>query len=502
MDFAKQIEYNRRLLVEDIFRRLEAALQPLVDAVNDFFAVLFSRRLPADWREQWRALIAEQEAAGYRVDPKCVQEFEDWIEAWARYCELLPVAETQAVSPKPAAVEPPPVVSRALPRPTQTQIREQFFDQKLAEAQRSLDEIKRLLDELGGRLDAAKLDETIGVDSDVERCEALIWRYNDSLISARDAWLRDDLSGEANVRLLQMLAPASFGLPLFTDEQQAQEAMRQGLRISERLGQRNVTMNRVVAALEWTNVGLTATGILVGGGILYGTFKEGGKWAVIKTLAVAAAAAAAEQGVEAGMRAAGASEETIRGARLAAAVIAFILLRRHNRAAAAKAETPSPSNPATVAAGRKGGNPKKASGKKLPSGESRRRAGIAFNKAREHAYTYNEVPIVNPRGGRPNYLDSYDPVKGEIVSRKISQLSEIKLTSAKKYLRELAAKYPPGAVIADVPSAKGLAGQQLEGNMFLEVPPQWKAIPRAVLREAAHLEITIRDSNGRVYHAD
>jgi hypothetical protein len=59
---------------------------------------LFSARLPANWREQWRALIAEQEAAGYRIDPRSVQEFEDWIEAWARYCELLPVAETQAVS--------------------------------------------------------------------------------------------------------------------------------------------------------------------------------------------------------------------------------------------------------------------------------------------------------------------------------------------------------------------------------------------------------------------
>ena len=99
MDFAKQIEYNRRLLVEDIFRRLEAALQPVVDAVNDFFAVLFSRRLPADWRDQWHALIAEQEAAGYRISPQSVREFEDWIEAWARYCELLPVAETRAAPP-------------------------------------------------------------------------------------------------------------------------------------------------------------------------------------------------------------------------------------------------------------------------------------------------------------------------------------------------------------------------------------------------------------------
>jgi hypothetical protein len=99
MDFAKQIEYNRRLLVEDIFRRLEAALQPVVDALNDFFAVLFSRRLPADWREQWHAFIAEQEAAGYRVSPQSVREFEDWIEAWARYCELLPVVEAPAAPP-------------------------------------------------------------------------------------------------------------------------------------------------------------------------------------------------------------------------------------------------------------------------------------------------------------------------------------------------------------------------------------------------------------------
>ncbi len=146
--------------------------------------------------------------------------------------------------------------------------------------------------------------------------------------------------------------------------------------------------------------------------------------------------------------------------------------------------------------------PKRTSGEKLPPVEARRRAGIAFNKARENAYTYKEIPIVNPKGGWPNYLDSYDPVKGEIVSRKISQLSEIKLTSALKHLRELATKYPPGSLIPDVPSAGKLAGAQLRGRMFLEVPPQWKAIPKAVLREAARLEITIRDSNGRIYHAD
>ena len=340
MDFAKQIEYNRRLLVEDIFRRLEAALQPLVDAVNDFFAVLFSRRLPADWREQWHAFIAEQEAADYRIEPQCVREFEDWIEAWARYCELLPVAETRAVSPAPAATEQPPISRRTPPKPVETNRREQFFNQKLADAQGSLDEIKRLLDEFGGRLDAAKLNETVDADTEVERCEELIWRYNDSLISARGAWLRDDLSGEANVRLLQMLTPASFGLPFFTDEQQAQEAMRQESQISERLGQRNVTMNRVVYGMEKMEQVGNVAGLAAGGGILVTAAKKGGKWGVVKALAVAAAAAAAEQAVEKGLRAAGAGEQTIRGARLAATIIAFILLRRHNRAAAAESPTP------------------------------------------------------------------------------------------------------------------------------------------------------------------
>ena len=74
----------------------------------------------------------------------------------------------------------------------------------------------------------------------------------------------------------------------------------------------------------------TVAGIAAGGGILYTAAKKGGKWAVVKALAVAAAAAAAEQGVEKGLRTAGASDEAIHGARLAATVIAFILLRRKN----------------------------------------------------------------------------------------------------------------------------------------------------------------------------
>ncbi|EKY02048.1 hypothetical protein HMPREF9134_00715, partial [Porphyromonas catoniae F0037] len=49
-------------------------------------------------------------------------------------------------------------------------------------------------------------------------------------------------------------------------------------------------------------------------------------------------------------------------------------------------------------------------------------------------------------------LDSYNPRKREIVSHKCTQLSEISEETAIRYLKELEAKYSPGAMIADVPS--------------------------------------------------
>ena len=93
-------------------------------------------------------------------------------------------------------------------------------------------------------------------------------------------------------------------------------------------------------------------------------------------------------------------------------------------------------------------------------------------------------------------------MKGEIVFRRHTQFSEIQFKTAQAYFREFIKKHPPGSVIANVPSAKGLAGEPLKGKMIFEVPTQWKAIPQGVLREAARHKITIRDSNGRIYHAD
>jgi hypothetical protein len=90
MDFSKQIAEDQRLLLADIHRRIEAALQPFANDLDDFLAILFQARLPADWRQQWHNFVAEAATNGLFVEPKSVVELEEWIEEWARFCGLLP----------------------------------------------------------------------------------------------------------------------------------------------------------------------------------------------------------------------------------------------------------------------------------------------------------------------------------------------------------------------------------------------------------------------------
>ena len=90
MDFSKQIAEDQRLLLADIHRRIEAALQPFANDLDDFLAILFQARLPSDWRQQWHSFVADAATNGFFVEPTSVVELEDWIEAWARFCGLLP----------------------------------------------------------------------------------------------------------------------------------------------------------------------------------------------------------------------------------------------------------------------------------------------------------------------------------------------------------------------------------------------------------------------------
>jgi hypothetical protein len=131
--------------------------------------------------------------------------------------------------------------------------------------------------------------------------------------------------------------------------------------------------------------------------------------------------------------------------------------------------------------------------------KARFEAGNEFNRVNRAKYPYNEVEVIDGSGNKFR-VDSYDPVSGEIVSRKLTQLSEVKLSTGISYLKELAKKYPKGASISDsVFNAKILRGQRLDGDLVLEVPVQNKPIPKAVLDYASKNSMIIRDINGVVY---
>ncbi len=113
--------------------------------------------------------------------------------------------------------------------------------------------------------------------------------------------------------------------------------------------------------------------------------------------------------------------------------------------------------------------------KKGPASNPDVNNGNLFNRVRAPKYPHNELRIESP-DGKYFKLDSYNPKTGEIVSRKMSQLSDISDKSAIAYVKEAARKYKPGARILDVPSSGVLAGQKLRGQIYLEVPIQSKPI--------------------------
>jgi hypothetical protein len=113
--------------------------------------------------------------------------------------------------------------------------------------------------------------------------------------------------------------------------------------------------------------------------------------------------------------------------------------------------------------------------------KARFEAGEAFNKANRGRYQYNEVEVIVK--GQKYRVDSLNP--GEIVSRRLTQLSEVQEQTAVGYFNEFTRKYPAGAKITDSPfNPKVLRGQELRGELIFEVPVQTKPIPQAVLDAA------------------
>jgi contact-dependent growth inhibition (CDI) system restriction endonuclease-like protein len=150
--------------------------------------------------------------------------------------------------------------------------------------------------------------------------------------SARAAWLRADLSGAANRRLLALRTPYSWGLPEFTDELQAQQALHQESQVNERLRRRNLSVERVDVGMEVAQLAETPDGIALGGGALMTVTKQNARWIVFKTPAASGTSEDSAQGDDPGLRTSAASgPQTIHGIDLAAAVIAFILRHRPGR---------------------------------------------------------------------------------------------------------------------------------------------------------------------------
>ena len=372
-----------RQMCDKLLSHVRWLTEQFASSLQDWLDDLLSRPIPDNWREELARFSERSYADGIEITPQGIASLERMIEWYvarqraprvgsARVSAPRAVARLAAPANKAAAQETP--VQQAPPPARKPSVnskpREAFFDEKLAAAQAQLDQLARLLQMLGGKLDAAKIDEQVVVEPEVDQVEELIWRYNDQLESARDIWLRDDLPGEANARLLAMSTPASFGLPTFTDDDQRARAHRQEMEISRRLRQRDIVMDRVESGATAIERAGTAAGLMIGGGMLLKVAKEGGLWAATKALAAGLAVAGAEYGAEYGLSAAGASEQTIRGVRLAAAVIAFVLLRRKLRSTEKPPNAPdvSPSQKSTGTRSRPSSSvPRRPVSQKVPS---------------------------------------------------------------------------------------------------------------------------------------
>jgi hypothetical protein len=127
--------------------------------------------------------------------------------------------------------------------------------------------------------------------------------------------------------------------------------------------------------------------------------------------------------------------------------------------------------------------------------------GNNFNKARVFDYPHREIYVEKPSGKGYWRLDGYHHEK-EIVSRKETQLADIGVKTGVNYIKELHAKYPVNAKIANVRSMPPeLSGLRLKGKLIVEVPRQVRPIPQQVLDVAEENNVTIRDVFGRVYRS-
>ena len=331
-----------RLVFARWLERIEQKLQLFAEALDEWLHELFANPT-IDWRDRFEQFLAEQEAAGYIVPPESRQELIAYLEHWAASIGL-PTPEAQRIADVSRAFGIVPPIARPSFRNVAGRFRKRvlarmFFNDKLREARQRNDEIEQVLAALGRKLDAAEVGETVEAEPAAEAIEILIWSHNDAMEQARGTWLKHNLGNDDYLRIAAVSNPSAHGLPPFVDDEQAERFRQQVLAIGARLDQRIGGMDRAISVMHRLEQAGVGASLLIGGGVLLQAVRTGGKWAIVKTVAqVAASGAVAHatgKAVEHSLRAAGASEETIHGVRLAAEVVTWLLLLRRVHAARA-----------------------------------------------------------------------------------------------------------------------------------------------------------------------
>jgi hypothetical protein len=538
-------------VTQEFRREMQRELQAFVDPLENQVNRLLSAPLPGDWRSQLSKHLDAPSAQGFQLTPHGRQTLEWWVEAWARkrgfddrgtgqsrqQSETL--ASSAAAKESKAAFDSWPALTpeesrrfeerqsfwyRLRPR----KLSDGFWITKLeTNGRNARDRLLvtfRALEELGRM--AASIDDPEKFD--LERFST----QRDRVQQAYDAYIRARaevyrswasflnhewvLSSDVERTFRRIDNGLPYRLPSLTSPFDA-ELVRAHRAADAAISGKVRRTEIAYEVVSWADFAISVVELAT----LVGTAKTAGKLVFQKALAKGlsltvarsaaigygiahVATAVATGAVVAGvlppvLAYAGLNESAVRvGISVFGAFFTIVGAKSMGARPASSVPTFKPLSPRSAA----------RKFKRLPKQQpplspqrARIQRGVAFNHARSSHYPYNEVPIVKSGGGRgrPNWLDSYDPTKGEIVFRRDTQFSEISLKTAMAYLQEFTKKYPPGSIIANVPSAGELAGRRLEGKMFFEVPVQWKRIPELLLLEAKRRDIQIRDTNGKVY---
>lgn len=131
-------------------------------------------------------------------------------------------------------------------------------------------------------------------------------------------------------------------------------------------------------------------------------------------------------------------------------------------------------------------------------------AGKEWERKQNSRYEFTQLYVKRPDGSCCYVLDAYKPVNPLVpdgpVSLKYTQIADISHKSARAMLLEAKRKYGTGTEIAVVRSrSRRLKDTHLKGPIWLEFPPQSKALPSDFINDARAIGVRLRDSEGKIY---